>query len=96
VTSFVGREKELAQIRALFGETRPVTLTGTGGCGKTRLALPAAADLLDGSGDGVWLVELAAQVDPGLVPQAAASALGLREEPGRPGESGNSPGIFLG
>ncbi|MBM3459804.1 MAG: tetratricopeptide repeat protein, partial [Armatimonadetes bacterium] len=90
VTSFIGREKEIAEVRRLFGTTRLLTLTGAGGCGKTRLALQAAADLLDGSGDagthgsGCWLVELAALADPGLVPRTAASALGLREEPGRP------------
>ncbi|MBM3458249.1 MAG: adenylate/guanylate cyclase domain-containing protein, partial [Armatimonadetes bacterium] len=90
VTSFIGREKEIAEVKRLFGTTRLLTLTGAGGCGKTRLALQAAADLMDGSGDagthgsGCWLVELASLADPAYVPQAAASALGLREEPGRP------------
>jgi predicted ATPase len=57
-------------------------LTGSGGCGKTRIALQAAADLLDGNDDGVWFVELASVSDAALVPQTIARALGLREEPG--------------
>jgi predicted ATPase/DNA-binding SARP family transcriptional activator/class 3 adenylate cyclase len=63
---------------------RLLTLTGSGGCGKTRLALQVAADLLEAYADGVWLVELAALSDPALVPQTVASALGVREESGRP------------
>ena len=57
-TSFVGREKELVEVKALLGRTRLLTLTGAGGAGKSRLSLQAAADLLTGDGDGVWLVEL--------------------------------------
>src|SRR5262245_22338908 len=88
-TSFIGREKELAEVQALLGRTSLLTLTGAGGCGKTRLALQVAADLLDGCGDagthvsGCWLVELAPSSDPALVPQAVAGALGLKEEPGK-------------
>jgi predicted ATPase/class 3 adenylate cyclase len=63
---------------------RLLTLTGAGGCGKTRLALQAAADLVEQYPDGVWLVELAALADPLLVPQAVATTFRLREEPGRP------------
>lgn len=64
VSSFVGREAELAEVRRLASENRLVTLAGPGGVGKTRLALQAAAELLDGSGEGVWLVELATVSDP--------------------------------
>ena len=83
LTSFVGREKELEEVKGLLRTTRLLTLTGTGGAGKTRLALQAGADLLDEYADGVWLVDLAALSDPSLVPQAVLSALGLREEPQR-------------
>src|SRR5439155_531895 len=68
----------------LLAATRLLTLTGSGGCGKTRLSLQVAADLLEEYVDGVWLVELAALGDPALVPQTVAAALGVREEPGRP------------
>src|ERR671915_913197 len=84
VSSFVGREKELAEVKRLLENTRLLTLTGSGGCGKTRLALAAAGELVQGFGDGVWLVELAPLADPSLVPQAVASTLGVREQPGRP------------
>jgi predicted ATPase/class 3 adenylate cyclase len=84
VTSFVGRERELADVRRLLGATRLLTLTGPGGTGKTRLALQAAADVLEQYPDGVWLTELGALADPELVPQAAGAAAGVREEPGRP------------
>lgn len=74
VTSFVGREREFGEVSALVRESRLVSLTGSGGCGKTRLALQVAADTLDGSGDGVWIVELASLSDPILVPNAVAAA----------------------
>ena len=60
-----------------------VTLTGAGGCGKTRLSLQVAAEMLDGAGDGVWLVELAAVSDPDAVPSAISAALGMAPQPGR-------------
>ena len=107
VSSFVGRETELAELRRDLPMTRLLTLTGPGGCGKTRLAPefagalvehvpaptsgPAASARGTGSGgpgsmalltDGVWLVELAGLVDPGLVPQAVAAALSVREASG--------------
>ena len=71
-TSFIGREKETAEVKALLTKTHLLTLTGAGGSGKTRLSLQVAADLLTGVGDGVWLVELASLSDPALVPQAVA------------------------
>src|SRR5262245_48774846 len=84
LTSFVGREREVADVAGLLTTNRLVTLSGVGGTGKTRLALQAAAELLGGYPDGAWLVDLAALADPALVPQAVASAVGVREEPGRP------------
>jgi len=83
LSSFVGREKELAEVERLLEETRLLTLTVSGGCGKTRLALAAAAELVEGYEDGVWVVELAPLADPALVPQVVASTLGVREQPGR-------------
>lgn len=83
LTSFIGREREMVEVKRLLDATHLLTLTGMGGSGKTRLALQLAADLLEGFADGVWLVELAALSDPTLVPQTAAAALGVREEPGR-------------
>lgn len=83
LTSFVGREKLIAKIHSLLDSSRLVTLTGPGGTGKTRLAFQVAAEVVEDFADGVWLVELAPIADPGLVPQAVASVLGLNEEPGR-------------
>lgn len=84
LTSFIGREREMAEVKRLLTTTRLLTLTGAGGCGKTRLALQVAADLLEEYPDGVWFVDLAPLSDPALVPQSVASALGVREEPGHP------------
>jgi predicted ATPase/class 3 adenylate cyclase len=84
LTSFVGRDHELAEVRRLLQTTRLVTLTGTGGCGKTRLALQAAADLLPAYPAGVWLVDLAPLADPALVPATVATAVGVREAAGQP------------
>jgi len=83
-TSFIGRDKEIAEIKQLLGKTRSLTLTGAGGSGKTRLALQVAADVIDSFSDGVWLVELAALSDPQLVAQSVAGVLGLKEERGKP------------
>lgn len=83
-SSFVGRTTEVSELQSLVGVGRLVTLVGAGGCGKTRLAVQVAAELLDGSGDGVWLVELAALSDGALVAATVASALGMRPEPARP------------
>ncbi len=79
-SGMVGRERELDELGALVDEHRLVTLTGSGGSGKTRLAVQVAANLLDGSGDGVWLVELGALSDPESVPTAVAAVLGIRED----------------
>jgi len=84
VTSFIGRETQVEEVTRLLGRTHLLTLTGAGGCGKTRLSLQVAVELLDQYFDGVWLVELAALSDPALVPQAVATALGVKEEPGKP------------
>jgi predicted ATPase/class 3 adenylate cyclase/DNA-binding CsgD family transcriptional regulator len=84
VSSFIGREAELAEVRRLVDGSRLVTLTGAGGAGKTRLALQVAAGLLDGSGDGVWFADLAPLADPDLVAVTVADVLGSRQEPGRP------------
>ncbi len=84
VTSFVGREREEAEVKALLRGTRLLTLLGVGGLGKTRLSLQVAADVMDGYPDGVWFVDLAPLSDPGLMPQAVASVLGVKEEAGRP------------
>ena len=84
LTSFVGRSRERAEVARLLATTRLLTLTGAGGCGKTRLALAVASDLVPVYHDGVVLVELAALADPILVPQAVAAALGVHEEPQRP------------
>jgi predicted ATPase/DNA-binding CsgD family transcriptional regulator len=79
LTSFIGREREIAEARRLLNTSRLLTLTGTGGVGKTRLGHEVAAGLLDRFQDGVWLVELAALADPTLVPRAVATVLGVRE-----------------
>jgi predicted ATPase/class 3 adenylate cyclase/Tfp pilus assembly protein PilF len=83
-SSFVGREHERVAVSALLAEARLVTLVGTGGVGKTRLALAVAADLLDHYPDGVWLAELAPLVEDRLVPQTVLETMGTREEVGRP------------
>jgi predicted ATPase len=83
LTSFVGREAEIEQVRELLAGHRIVTLTGAGGQGKTRLALQLAAQVSKAFPGGVWFVELARLGDPMRVPQTVASALGLREVPGR-------------
>jgi predicted ATPase/DNA-binding CsgD family transcriptional regulator len=83
VSSFIGREAELAVVRRLVGGARLVTLTGPGGAGKTRLGLQVAVGLTDGTGDGVWFADLAPLGDPGLVAATVADVLGVRQEPGR-------------
>ncbi len=79
LTSFIGRRRELAEIKRLLTTTRLLTLTGTGGAGKTRLALRAAAEMARNFSDGVWVVGLAPIDDPLLITQAVFSALGLQD-----------------
>lgn len=79
LTSFVGRQHELAEIERLLASTRLVTLTGAGGCGKTRLALQVAAALLPRFKDGAWVVDLAPLSDSNLITQTVATVLGVRE-----------------
>jgi predicted ATPase/class 3 adenylate cyclase len=83
LTSFIGREKEMAEVKRLLSTAYLVTLTGSGGAGKTRLALQVAADVVEGYPGGVWLVEFAPIADPVLVPKTVASALSVPEQPGR-------------
>jgi predicted ATPase/class 3 adenylate cyclase len=83
-TSFIGRERELHDTKALLRQTRLLTLLGMGGLGKTRLSLQIAADVLDEFADGVWFLDLAPLRDPLLVPKLAAQVLGVHEEPGKP------------
>lgn len=83
-TSFIGRERELAEVKALLGRARLLTLTGSGGTGKTRLSQQAAADVADAYRDGVWLVELAPLSDAVLLHQTVVSVLGVKEEGGKP------------
>ena len=84
VTSFVGREREMVEVKRLMPTTRLLTLTGMGGTGKTRLSLQAAADLLDQFPHGVWVVELALLSEEAQIPEAVISAVGIRGEPDRP------------
>jgi predicted ATPase/class 3 adenylate cyclase/tetratricopeptide (TPR) repeat protein len=84
LTSFIGRAKEMAEVRQLLATASLVTLTGIGGAGKTRLALQLAAGVLQEYVDGAWWVELAPLADPQLVPQTLVSTLNLRAQPGRP------------
>ncbi len=82
LTSFVGREREMQELKGLLKSSRLVTLTGSGGAGKTRLALQVGADCIDDFADGVWFVELAPLTDARLVPQAVTTVLGIKEQPG--------------
>ena len=82
-TSFVGRARDTEQVRSLLATSRLVTVVGPGGAGKTRLAVQVGASVLDGSGDGVWLVELATVTDAALVAAAVMRALGIEEQRNR-------------
>ena len=83
LTPFIGREPEMAEVTKLLATSRAVTLTGVGGCGKTRLAFQVAAAMAADYRDGVFAVELAALADPSLVLQAVAQVFGLREAAGQ-------------
>jgi predicted ATPase/class 3 adenylate cyclase len=83
LTTFVGREREIVEVKRLLSDARLITLTGPGGVGKTRLALRVADESRESFADGVALVELASVIDPIFVSTATATALGIREEPGR-------------
>jgi len=84
LTSFVGRERELAELKDLLGSHRLLTLLGMGGLGKTRLSLQLAAEVMADFPDGAWFLDLAPLRDGALVTSEAAQALGVRDEPGRP------------
>ena len=84
LTSFIGREKEMLEATQMLQQSRLLTLTGSGGTGKTRLSLQAASSLLEQFKDGVWLIELAPISEPALVPNTVANVLRLRVEDSRP------------
>src|SRR5262245_53279953 len=81
LTSFIGRERELAEVQQLVSNSRLVTLTGAGGCGKTRLAIQVGSKMSDTFADGVWLVDFVPLGEPELVPQQVAQTIGLRTVP---------------
>jgi predicted ATPase/class 3 adenylate cyclase len=83
-TSFIGRERELREVRELLGTSRLLTLLGMGGLGKTRLSLQTAAEQVHLFPDGVWFLDLAPISDPALILSEAAQVLGVRQEPDRP------------
>ena len=83
LTSLVGREAEIGDVRQLLADNRLVALTGAGGAGKTRLAVEIAARIAPEFGDGVWYVDLAPVTHPAVVPVTVARALGLPDQPGR-------------
>ena len=84
LTKFIGRRREIGEVRALLETTRLLTITGAGGAGKTRLALTVAESFVGSYDDGVWFVALEALVDRTLVPRQLAAVLGISEEAGRP------------
>ena len=82
VAAFVGREREREKVAELVADARVVTLTGTGGCGKTRLAVEVAGDVASRFPDGARWVDLQGVSDPGMVAAAVATAVGVHERPG--------------
>ncbi len=83
-TSFIGREKEIKEVRDLFHKSRIVTLTGAGGCGKTRLAREIAFMLVEEYKDGVWFIDLSPISDPNFVSKEISNVLSIKEEPDKP------------
>src|SRR5688572_6500018 len=83
LTTFIGRENEIAEIKQELEDHRLITLTGSGGTGKTRLSLQVAAELFDHFDHGVWFVELAPLANPELIPQTILSGIGITEQPGK-------------
>ena len=84
LTTFIGRETEVAEVKRLLSESRLTTLTGSGGCGKTRLSIQVASEMQTRYPNGVWLVELAPVADPALVPLTVVAVLGLMDDGRRP------------
>ena len=84
LTSFVGRTREMTRVKDMLAQTRLVTLTGPGGCGKTRLAIQVASDLVDSFRDGVWWVDFASLMDEALVSQTVAKVVGVHEASNTP------------
>jgi hypothetical protein len=84
VTAFIGREKETNELSTLVENNRMITITGSGGCGKTRISLQIAEEYLDRFNDGIWFVDLAPLEDPELLPHEVANTLSIKEEPGKP------------
>lgn len=83
LTSFIGREKEMTEVKQALAEHRLVTLNGSGGAGKTRLSLQVAADSLDQFPNGIWFVELAPLTDPDLIPQTILTAADMQTQQGK-------------
>src|SRR5438876_1041116 len=90
LTSFIGREQEISEVSALLSTSRLVTLTGAGGCGKTRLALQVSREIAQDLAseplysDGIWFIEFAALSDDALVPNRVAAVLGVQAQAGQP------------
>src|SRR5690348_7302269 len=82
LSSFIGRVRDSAEVAQRLARSRLVTLTGAGGCGKTRLAVHVSQAMANRYADGVWYSALASLTDPALVPEAVASVLALPEQPG--------------
>ena len=83
LTNFIGREREISEVKQELNEHRLVTLTGSGGTGKTRLSLQVAAELLDSYPNGTWFIELATLTDPDLIPQTILSAIDIKKQQGK-------------